>query len=362
MIKRELPTRWVEPLLEWFSRNRRDMPWRNRPRPYAVWVSEIMLQQTQVATVIPYFRRFVKQFPSVHRLAGAHLQEVLKAWEGLGYYTRARNLHRAAREVVRRRDGRLPSTAAEWQTLPGVGAYTAAAIASICFNEAVPVLDGNVTRVFTRFLGIARVSTSPRVRRDILEFLGRHIPTTAPGDFNQAMMELGATVCRPRNPDCPACPLRRGCVALKTGRTGSLPVRLRAKQTPTVEVAAAIVRKKGKILIARRRADQMLGGMWEFPGGKRHRGESLEETVHREIREEIGIAVRVGKEICVVKHAYSHFKMRLHAFECVYRSGTASARASDEVRWVRAGDLRAYPFPVADRRILDLLLSEKPRS
>ena len=338
------------------------MPWRNRPTPYAVWVSEIMLQQTQVATVIPYFRRFVRRFPSVRRLAGARQQSVLKAWEGLGYYTRARNLHRAAREVARYHHGRIPATAGELQALPGIGAYTAAAIASICFNEPIAVVDGNVTRVFTRFLGIARMSTSPRVRKEIVEFLSRCIPAAAPGDFNQAMMELGATVCRPRNPDCRACPLSRQCVALKTGRTAILPARPPARKIPQYEIAVGIVRKKNKVLIARRRSDQMLGGLWEFPGGKRRRGESLAETVRREIREETGVRVRVGKRLCLVQHAYSHFRIRLHAFECAYRSGTASARASDEVRWAPVDSLKKYPFPVANRRILDILSSKNRRA
>jgi len=332
------------------------MPWRSRPRPYAVWVSEIMLQQTQVATVIPYFRRFVKRFPTVQQLAKADLQAVLKLWEGLGYYTRARNLHWAARDVMTRRGGCIPRTAADLQELPGVGDYTAAAIASICYGEAVPVVDGNVVRVFTRFLGIRELSTLPRVHRKILEFLSLHIPASAPGDFNQAMMELGAMVCRPRNPDCRACPLARECVALKTHCTGLLPVRPRAKRTPEYEVAVGIVRRNGRVLIARRRAGQMLGGLWEFPGGKRERGETLTATARREIREETGLQVRVGKRLCLVKHAYSHFRIRLHAFECTYEGGRARTRNKAGLRWVPLSRLRDYPFPSANRHILDALL------
>ena len=349
---------WVSALLGWFAERKRDMPWRrDRPRPYAVWVSEIMLQQTQVATVIPYFRRFMMRFPTIARLAKAELQDVLKAWEGLGYYSRARNLHQAARELAARRGGRIPRTAAGLQELPGIGAYTAAAIASICFREAVPVLDGNVLRVFTRFLGIAEVSNSPRVRRKILDFLAAHIPQSAPGDFNQAMMELGATVCRPRKPECGACPLARGCVALKTRRTEVLPVRPKARKTPEVEVAVGIVRKKGRVLIARRPADRMLGGLWEFPGGKRKRGESLSETVRREFREETGLRVRVGRKLCLVRHAYSHFRIRLHVFECRHEGGRAKAKSGAEVRWVPVRRLRDYPLPAANQRILHVLLS-----
>ena len=357
-MKASVTVSWAADLLAWFSRNKREMPWRENSRLYPVWVSEIMLQQTQVATVIPYFRRFMKQFPSLRRLAGADQQDVLKAWEGLGYYSRARNLHRAAREVVQHRRGRIPTAADELRTLPGIGAYTAAAIASICSGERVPVVDGNVIRVFTRFLGLSGISTSPRVRRKILEFLTGCIPAEAPGDFNQAMMELGATVCRPRSPSCQSCPLAPRCVARKTGRTEVLPVQPRARKVPEYEIAVGLVRKNGRVLIARRRTDQMLGGLWEFPGGKRRRGESLAVTVRREIREETGVKVRVGRELCLVKHAYSHFKIRLHAFLCSSCGGRAMALAGSEVRWVPVHRLHDYPFPAANGKILDVLITD----
>jgi A/G-specific adenine glycosylase len=331
------------------------MPWRDRPSPYRVWVSEIMLQQTRVDTAIPYFRRFVAAFPSVRALAAAAPQDVLKAWEGLGYYSRARNLQRAARQVLTLHGGRLPRTSARLRGLPGVGPYTAAAIASIAFREPCPVVDGNVLRVMARFRAIAEATHRSSVRRRIETFLASHVPRERPGDFNQAIMELGALVCRPRHPLCPACPLRRWCRAFLTEATDRLPLPRQRKTLPHYSIAACVIRKRGRVLIAQRRDDQMLGGLWEFPGGKRLPGETLEETAEREIREEIGIRIVVLRRLCVVRHAYTHFRITLHAFACRHVSGRACAIETAAVRWVRPADLRTYPFPAADRPILDLL-------
>ena len=347
---------WVDRLLAWFAEHSRPMPWRVRSTPYAVWVSEIMLQQTQVKTVIPFFERFMVRFPTIDQLAAADLQDVLKAWEGLGYYARARDLHKAAGVVVARHGGRLPARFDELKLLPGIGVYTAAAIASICFGEPVPVIDGNVVRVFTRYRGIDADSTKPTTRAEIAAFLARHIPVTAAGTFNQAAMELGALVCRPSGPDCDMCPLRLRCVARRTDRTRVLPVRPKRKPTPHYEVAACVIRKKGRVLIARRRADQMLGGLWEFPGGKRRPRETIRQAAHREIDEELGIDIEVGRELCVVRHAYSHFRITLHAFACSHKAGRPQARESDEVRWVPISRLRDYPFPAADLRIIEVIV------
>jgi A/G-specific adenine glycosylase len=349
---------WVAPLMEWFAAHKRDMPWRGNPDPYAVWVSEIMLQQTQVATVMPYFRRFMRRFPTVRKLAEADQQEVLKAWEGLGYYTRARNLHRAAREVLREFGGRVPETSAALRSLPGIGPYTAAAIASIAFGESVPVVDGNVVRVVARLRGIQQDSTRPAVRAGMAAYLAAHLPADRAGDFNQALMELGALVCRPRDPACPACPLSPGCVARRKGWTARLPVRPTKKAVPHIEVAACVIRKGGKVLIAQRRPDQMLGGLWEFPGGKRHPGETIQDTGRREIMEELGLEIEVGREICRVNHAYSHFTMTLHALECRPLKGRPRPIDCAAVKWVPEKRLRDYPFPGADRRVLATLEAE----
>lgn len=346
---------WVRSLLRHFGRTRRDLPWRRNTDPYRVWVSEIMLQQTQVAAVVPYYGRFLARFPTLRSLARAKLHDVLRAWEGLGYYSRARNLHRAAREIVARHGGRLPDSVEGLRALPGIGAYTAAAVASICFGRPVPCVDGNFVRVFARFFGLHGDSRAPRFRTVIAERVQPAMPADAPGDFNQAVMELGATVCKPRNPGCTICPLRRWCVAWRTGRVERFPERSRRKRTPHFDVVACVIRRGPKVLIAQRRPDQMLGGLWEFPGGKCKPGETLEDAAVREIREEIGIAIEPLRRLTAIDHAYSHFRITLHAVECRYVSGRARPIECAAVRWVMPEQFEDFPFPVTDRRIVKRL-------
>ena len=348
---------WTAPLLRWFDTNRRPMPWRDNPSPYAVWISEIMLQQTQVGTVTPYFERFMKRFPTIRDLAAADLHVVLKSWEGLGYYARARNLHRTA-NILLEQGASLPSSVEALQKLPGIGPYSAAAIASISFGEVVPAVDANVVRVFCRFLGIATDHNQLSVRNEIGDYLKPLVSQKRAGDFNQAIMELGGLICRPRNPRCPECPLRRWCYALKTNQVKDLPVRRPQKKKPHYQVVACVIWKKGKILVARRPTDKMLGGLWEFPGGKQRSRESLKKTAHREIMEETGLEINVGRKLCIVEHAYSHFSITLHMYECEHIAGRARAYASDELRLVKPSELSELAFPAADRKIIDLLLEQ----
>lgn len=376
------------------------MPWRSRPDPYRVWISEVMLQQTQVETVIPYFERFLHRFPTVHVLAAAEQEDVLKAWEGLGYYARARNLYRAARAIVAEHGGRLPRSYDVLRKLPGLGPYTAAAVASISFGEPVPVVDGNVLRVFARFFGIEEDTRRARTRTLIFRRLAPYVESlarnpsygpeldvsapveqsllgderTAPlaadrprnpaGDFNQAIMEVGALICR-RVPRCLACPLREACVAHRDGRTAELPVRSQKKRTPHYEVAVGVIWHDGRLLIGRRRTDQMLGGLWEFPGGKRETDEPLEETARREIHEETGLEVRVGPPYTVVQHAYSHFRITLTAYRCTPIGDRvrllASPRSADELRWVTPEELDAYPFPRASLKVIERIREAEAR-
>jgi A/G-specific adenine glycosylase len=345
-------------LVAWFENDHRPMPWREDSSPYRVWISEIMLQQTQVTTVIPYFERFLARFPDVQALAAADPQDVLRLWEGLGYYSRARNLHKAAREIVASRNGRLPETHDDWLTLPGIGDYTAAAIASIAFGEPVPSVDGNVLRVCARLWAIRDPIRDARVVSQVRERLRPLIRTVNPSSFNQAMMETGALVCRPRNPACEACVLRRDCQACRGGLTAELPVVHRAAAVPHHVIAAGVIWKAGRVLIARRRDDQMLGGLWEFPGGKQEPGETLPETARREVFEETGLRVRVGNPILTVRHAYSHFRITLTAFHCKWISGRPTPRTSAELKWIAPGELKDYPFPRANRRIGDLVARE----
>ncbi len=329
------------------------MPWRDSPTPYSVWVSEIMLQQTQVETVRPYFERFMKKFPTVHALADAKESDVLKAWEGLGYYSRARNLHRAAQEVSRERNGIIPETFEALLRLPGIGRYSAGAIASIAFHQPVPAVDGNVLRVMARFRGIREEVRKPQVFRGIEAYLKARVPRDRPGDFNQALMELGALVCRPRDPACGICPLARVCVARRKNLASRLPVRAPVKSVPHRELVAAIVMRRGRVLICRRGTTGLLGGLWEFPGGRVARGESLQESVERLCEETAGIRVRcAGTMLGAVDHAYSHFKITLRAFRATGSAGRAcAAKPYSELKWVAPGDLDAYAFHNASRKI-----------
>ena len=260
---------FTEQLLNWYRQERADLPWRRERNPYHTWLSETMLQQTRVATVIPYYHRFVRAFPTIESLAAAPLEDVLKLWEGLGYYSRARNLHRAAQIIVDEYGGSLPADVETLLTLPGIGNYTAGAIASIAFGIAAPVLDGNVMRLFARLLDLEDDITLPATRNKLWRLAEQWLPAHAPGDYNQALMELGQQVCRPRNPLCPSCPIQFSCHAWSAGTQSARPVRSKRSPTPHYDVTAGLIRdERERLLIARRPLDGLLGGLWEFPGGK----------------------------------------------------------------------------------------------
>ncbi len=347
-------------LLSWYAKHKRDLPWRRDAHdPYRVWISEIMLQQTQVATVIPYYERFLARFPNVQALANAKLDAVLKAWEGAGYYARARNLHRAAQEIVARFGGQLPSTVAELLTLPGIGRYTAGAIASIAFKRDAPVVDGNVVRVLCRYFNIKRDPKNSGTQKELWMLAENLLPRGRASDFNQGLMELGATICTPRNPQCGTCPLHRTCQARRLGLQNKLPVKSQRGKLPHHEIAVGVIWKRGKILITKRFDKDLLGGLWEFPGGHCDKDESLEACVRREVKEELGIQVNVEKEFAVIDHAYSHFSITLHAFHCRWVSGRPRAIGCAAWKWIAPGDLEHYAFPKANWKIIAQLISTK---
>ena len=344
----ELPAR----LLAWYESSRRDLPWRRTRDPYRIWVAEVMLQQTRVDTVVPYYGRFLERFPTLADLAAAPIGAVIALWAGLGYYTRARNLHAAARMVATGHGGVVPAEPRAFRALPGVGRYTAGAVLSIAFGLPTPILDGNVERVLCRVFGIARNPRSGAVRKRLWRLAGELIPDGRAGDFNQAMMELGATVCTPKAPNCAACPAAGLCEARRTGREADLPRLPQRKAVPHYDVGLGLVWRRGKLLVTRRPPDVMLGGLWEFPGGKRHDGEALEATVRRELLEETGLEVTVTAPFVTARHAYSHFKVTLHAFHCSSPSGRVRLSGADAFRWVRVAGIRRFPFPTGSLKII----------
>ncbi len=342
-----------EQLLTWFARHARDLPWRHDRIPYRVWIAEVMLQQTQVTKVQDYYIRFMARFPTLTALAEAPLEDVLKQWEGLGYYSRARALHRAAQIVITQHGGKLPAAVDALRRLPGIGAYTAGAIASLAFDIPAPAVDGNVRRVLGRVLALTTPSTA-----DLEEAVRVWLPLTAPGAFTEALMELGATLCRPQNPQCLLCPWRDLCRAQALGRPEAFPAPRPRKAIPHYDVVAAvIVRDDGRILVARRRQEDMLGGLWEFPGGKCEEGETLPEALRRELNEELGIEVQVGEQLMAVPHAYTHFRITLYAFACHLVSGEPTCRECDDFRWATLEEIQALPMAVTDRKIAGVLQS-----
>jgi A/G-specific adenine glycosylase len=349
-------------LLAWYDRAAADLPWRRARDPYPIWLSEIMLQQTQVAAVIPYFERFMARYPTIRDLAAAPLDDVLKLWEGLGYYSRARNLHRAAQQIVRDYDSQFPVTAAELQKLPGIGRYTARAIASIAFGEAVAVLDGNVIRVLTRIYDVAEDVKIPSTQARLWTLAEGLVPADRPGDYNQAIMELGRTICKPRQPLCKVCPVAAHCLAFQRGVQAQRPVKAAKPQTPHFDVTAGVIwNDAGQLLIAQRPADGLLGGLWEFPGGKREGNETLPECLSRELREELAITVAVEDLLVKVKHAFTHFKITLHAFRCRYLEGPPQAIGCADWRWVQPDELDRFAFGRADRRVIAELRAQAGR-
>jgi len=344
----------IPALHAWYRANARDLPWRRRGDAYAVWVSEIMLQQTRVTAAIPYYERWMLALPTLRALARADDHTVLRLWEGLGYYSRARNLLRAARIVVERHGGRIPDDPREFQALPGVGPYTAAAVMSIAFGRDLAVVDGNVRRVLARLTALPEDPRSGEGRRRIDRLARDLLPPGRAGVHNQALMELGALVCPPRSPSCAACPLREPCLGRATPE--AYPVRRPRKRRPHHRVAVGIVRRPdGRVLIDRRPYGGLLGGLWEFPGGKIEPGETPARAAVRELREELGVRAEPVAELPPVEHAYSHFTVTLHPLLCRFVEMDPAAGEGREWRWVPPGELPHHPMPRANRKILELL-------
>jgi A/G-specific adenine glycosylase len=337
-------------LLTWYDKSKRDLPWRGTKNPYKIWVSEVMLQQTTVATVIAYYNRWVRLFPTVAALAAAPLSKVLKAWEGLGYYQRARNIHRAAQEICEKSDGIIPPDAQRLGSLPGFGPYTTHAVLSIAFDRRLTIVDANVRRVTMRLLAW-RGSPSPKRDKEIVAFLDDLLPRKRVGDFNQALMELGALVCRSASPACRICPVRPHCEAYRQGLQDAIP-EARPKRAEYIKAVCGVIEHRGRYFIQRRPPRGLLAGLWEFPGGKIEKGEGAEEALRRELKEELGVDLARSESLALIRHAYTKFRVFLRAYRCAVRPWP---RADKDHRWVKRGEFRRYPMPSATVRIVEQL-------
>ena len=359
-------------LLEWWQlHGRHDLPWKltasgQRPAPgeildpFPIWTAEVMLQQTRLEVVLPYWRRWMNAFPHLQALAAAQLHDVLLLWQGLGYYSRARRLHASAQHLSEAVDLRgpiadpWPRTLEGWLALPGIGRSTAGSVLSSAFDLPLPILDGNVQRVLARLLAFG---VPPRRQgRLFWRLSGELLDPHRPRDFNQALMDLGATVCTPRNPACGRCPWRDWCAAYAAGSPQAFPVVEAPRPLPFQVIGVGVVLDSvGRVLIDQRLNEGLLGGLWEFPGGKQEPGEAIAATIRRELREELAIEVAVGEELLTLEHAYSHKRLRFVVHLCRWLSGEPQPLASQQVRWVEPDRLGDYPFPAANARIIAAL-------
>lgn len=345
-------------LLAWYGANGRDLPWRRHQEPYPIWISEIMLQQTQVKTVIPYYQRWLERFPTVEVLASAELEAVLKVWQGLGYYARARHLHGCAQVLVEQYDGKFPQELSAVLALPGIGRTTAGGILSAAFNLPISILDGNVKRVLARLMALSVPPT--KALKQLWEFSDQLLDPRHPRDFNQALMDLGATICTPKMPLCPVCPWAQHCQAYSLNLQSQLPMRETSSPLPHKLIGVAVIwNDQGQVLIDKRPAKGLLGGLWEFPGGKLEPGETYEACIQREIKEELGIEIEVGDHLITLDHTYTHFRVTLNVYHGRHLSGEPQPIECDEIRWVTVDELDQFPFPKANEKIIAALKNNR---
>jgi A/G-specific adenine glycosylase len=340
-------------LLRWFEKNGRDLPWRKTRDPYAIWVSEIMLQQTQVTTVIPYYQKFIKSFPTIHHLAKSDLSKVLKVWEGLGYYSRARNLHRASQIVLTRFHGKIPETLKDLLDLPGIGRSTAGSILSFAFHKDAPILDGNAKRVLSRLFAVSSNPVKSKTEGLLWQISESLIPKGFSNPFNQALMDLGSMLCTPKDPQCPRCPLHRFCKGRASGKPERYPPKELKRTIPHVESVSAVIKKNGQVLLNPRPPSGLLGGLWEFPNW-RIEGKGrlrLRLRLRNTIKKEMGLNVKVDELIGVLHQTFSHFKLTLHVYYCI------AMGKNKKGRWVAVGNLHLLPMSRIHRRIAESILN-----
>ncbi len=340
-------------LIQWYKKHARDLPWRKTFDPYKIWISEIMLQQTTVNAVIPYYERWISEFPNIKSVAMAPLEKILKVWQGLGYYQRAKNIYKSAQIIVRDHGGKIPQTRGELRNLPGFGPYTTGAVLSIAFDRREPIIDANVRRVVMRQLAIEGHADTSQDSR-ILGFLDKVMPPKGNNIFNQALMELGALVCRSREPICLFCPVKSNCLAYQKGVQEIIPTP-KKKIIKDVDVAIALIERDGKYFIQKRPAKGLLADLWEFPGGKVEKGESSEEALYREVKEELGVQVRAAKFVMNLVHFYTEFRVKLHVWLCEPVSWPKEDKTHN---WVTLKDISNYPMPSGSAKIVDWLIED----
>lgn len=346
-------------LREWYASGHRDLPWRRTRDPYRILVAEYLLQRTRIAAGLPYYERFLTRFPTVHDLAEASIDDVLSAWEGIGFYGRARRLHAAAQVIVGQHEGKVPASYEALAALPGIGPYTAGAVGSIAFGLAVPAVDGNVTRVIARLFRIREDVKKRETEVRIRDIAARLVPTENPGTFNQAMMELGATVCTPTAPVCPECPLDGICLARAAGEERRLPVSKRARLVVTIPVVFGLVRRPdGRVLLVRRPEGGLLAGLWALPGGERREAEDERGALRRMIRAQTGLRVRVASPIARVSHTFSHRRWSGTIYKC---APAGPIRPGAEITWMRPPSAPSMPLVPFHRKAIADALQAEPR-
>ena len=337
-------------LLSWFDLDKRDLPFRNNRNPYRIWVSEIMLQQTKVETVIPFYNNWIKSYPSIISVYESNESSLLKSWEGLGYYSRCRNFYKAVKIVCEKYNGVIPDSWDAFRSLPGVGDYTAGAVLSIAFKKPFIALDGNVKRVMARILGRKKLSKY-NIQR-FISTLGKWLDHKRPGDFNEAMMELGACICVPKAPKCYKCPISKFCVAHKNGRPLNYPIKRKKERIPHYTFVGCIIKEKNKILIQKRQ-DKMLNGLWEIPNKNVNDIDNINEELNNYINEYYGFDINVRKQLGIVSHSYSHFKMKLILLEC--KKIGRIKKYNQTYNWIKKPDISNYAFHKVNHKIFTLL-------
>ena len=341
-------------LMNWYLHKGYDFPWRNTSDPYSIWLSEVMLQQARVSTASPYYLHWISALPDIHSVAEAPIDNILKLWEGLGYYGRARNFHKACKIVIEKHGGVIPRDPLEFSKLPGVGPYICAAVMSIAFNLPIPAADGNAIRVISRMNSID--SPYPKSKKRIITFLSGHIDTISPGYFNQAIMDLGREICTYKNPSCYICPVNIYCCSYVNNTVDKFPANIKKVSRPHHNVAVGLIWKDNRILISKRNDSGLLGGLWEFPGGKIRSGENGTSCVVREAQKTLNVLVVPVAFVKQIKHAYSHFSITVDAYSCTFRGGHPRALGCADFRWIHPRETGQFAFHGACHKLFDKIL------